>query len=932
MLLSHGVVMAQTLNTSSMRGQVLDQNGAAIVGAEVTVTNLSTGLRREVRTDESGYYTVSNLPLTGKYKLSVSSSGFALKEVDDIELRAEEAASLNVTLLPEGSQSEVTILGTTEGIQADSPRLETRLDLQKIDNTPVLGRKPTNLPLLNSAVRSARGTGDLFLNNTLFVINGGGRRQTTFTVDGNTGDDAWGRQTIFTNIPFSAIQEFTVLTNSFSAEYGRTTGSAINIVTKSGTNNLHGDVLFMFRPSGLEANAPFTRQHTADILYQLSGVVSGPIVKDRTHFLFAAEYNNQKRDAVITSPLAPGTLFRGLFHQGLLLGRIDHQLNARNTLTGKFNFEIYKDTNPADAVSNLNLASADRIFKRRTYTAQISETAVLSSHMVNEVRAQFQSGSPITQFDPTVPSPQFVIPGIATVGESRSALLTNHQFEVADTLALIRGKHNLKIGGDLIHSSSGGNGQEFGSGFVLGQFTFNPARFRALDQLAINDVTSFLQSFGNASYNVGETYTALFVQDNWNVHPNLTLNLGLRYENQSFTDDRNNFSPRFGFAWNVRGDGRTVIRGSYGIFYSEIRANLAASYEINGPTGIFTFTAQPGQFGFPTSLAPLPAFPPGVVLPPRNINIRVGRRDFYSQFFDVSRLREYPDKLLNPYTQQWTVGVERELAPGWILDVDFVRQHTIGIDRTVDLNAPDPFIRTAPGQVRSAAAADATRPIRPVANGFRLIQATINDGDSYYTGLQTNLKKRFGQRFSLLLSYTLSKTENTVEPDAPGGQDPNEQTLRSRVELGRSLLDQRHRAALSGWYVFPHNFVFAANAQIASGRPYNIITGADNNGDFIRTDRPVINGQVVGRNTGRGSALYDVSAFLEKRFLFGEQRELDVRVEGFNLFNHNNVVGRNNTFGNAASGIPVSTFGQPLGGISNVDPSREFQFQVRLRY
>jgi hypothetical protein len=264
--------------------------------------------------------------------------------------------------------------------------------------------------------------------------------------------------------------------------------------------------------------------------------------------------------------------------------------------------------------------------------------------------------------------------------------------------------------------------------------------------------------------------------------------------------------------------------------------------------------------------------------------------------------------------------------------VDFVRQHTLKIDRTVDLNAPAPFIRTAPGQVRSAAAADATRPIRPVPGGYRLIQATINDGDSYYTALQTNLKKRFGQRFSLLLSYTLSKTQNTVEPDAPGGQDPNEQTLRSKVELGRSLLDQRHRAALSGWYVFPHNFVFGSNVQIASGRPYNIITGADNNGDFIRTDRPVIDGQVIGRNTGRGSALYDVSAFLEKRFLFGEQRELDLRVEGFNLFNHNNVVGRNNTFGNLASGIPVATFGQPLGGISNVDPSREFQFQVRLRY
>lgn len=194
--------------------------------------------------------------MTGAYKLSVSTSGFAVKEIGNIELRANEAATFDVTLVPQGGTSTVTVLGTTEAAQSDSAQLGTRLDSQKIDNTPFFGRKITNLVQLNSAVRPARGTGYLFLNNFLFVANGSGRRQTSFTLDGSSGDDSWGRQTLFTNIPLSALQEFTILTNSASAEYGRTTGSVVNIVTKSGTNDFHVDALALARPGGLQARNP----------------------------------------------------------------------------------------------------------------------------------------------------------------------------------------------------------------------------------------------------------------------------------------------------------------------------------------------------------------------------------------------------------------------------------------------------------------------------------------------------------------------------------------------------------------------------------------------------------------------------------------------------------------------------------------------------
>ena len=927
--------LGQTAATGSIRGQIVDANSAAIVGAEVSATNELTGFRRETTTDDGGRYNLGSLPLTGKYRILVSSAGFASKEISDVELRASGTAGIDVTLTPDVARSEVIVTGTSDAVKTDTAQLDLRLDAQKIEETPVFGRKTTNLVLPVSAVRSARGTGDLFLNNFLFIINGAGRRQTNFIIDGGTGDDSWGRQTIFTNIPLSALQEFTVLTNSLSAEYGRSAGGSVNLVTKSGTNEYHGELLGLWRPPGMQARPPAStlNQRTPDQLAQVSGVFSGPLAKDRTHFLVSGEYNDQKRDSVITSKLAPG-VFRGIYHQELLMGRLDHNLNEHNILTARFNFDNFVDSNPQDAVGGNVLPLAARNFRRRAYATQITETAVISPAVVNEARFQFQIGSPITQFDPASPSTQFVRPGLSTEGESRATKLTNHQYQLSDVLALTHGKHSLRIGGDSIHSSSGGTGTEFGSAFVLGQFTFKTTG-PSVDptvpttSLTIGDAASYQQSFGAMTYDVGEWLWSGFVQDDWKPTRNLTLNLGLRYDNQNFTDDRNNFGPRFGFAYNLRGDGKSVVRASYGIYYSEIKANTQASFAINGPTGIFSYSAQAGQLGFPTSLAPLPAFPPGAPLPARDITIRPGRATYYSQFFDVSKLKGYPDKLLNPYTQLGSIGVERELAPKLILSVDYVWQHTIGIDRTLDLNSPAPFIRTAVGQSRSAAAANATRPIVPVNNGYRRILAVVNNGDSLYNGLQVNLNKRFSHNFSALVSYTLSHTENTVEPDAPGG-DPNDANQLGTFELGDSVLDQRHRLAVSGWWNLPYHFTLGGLSTLGSSRPFNITTGADLNGDGANVDRPVINGSVVARNAGRGNALYDVSIFLEREFALTEHLRLSLRGESFNLFNHANTIGRNGVYGTGAT--PNRTFGSTLGGVANVDPGRMFQFQARATF
>lgn len=941
---------AQTPDTATIRGQVFDPKAALIQNAEVILVNEQTGLQRETKTDDTGSYVFSTLPLTGSYTVKVSSTGFRPKTVNHLVLRAGETATVNITLsLPlisgdDFGNSGVNVYGTAEGVQTDSARIETRLDLQKINETPVFGRKITNLAALDSAVRPARGTGDLFLNNFLFVINGGGRRQTSYVIDGSTGNDSWGRQTIFTNLPLSTLQEFTVLTNPISAEYGRTTGGVVNVITKSGTNDLHVDAVGVARPIGLQAKPPLATTRTGDRLAQLSGVVSAPIVKDKTFFLFGAEYSNQRRGSVITSVLAPG-LYTGQLQQGLLFARLDHRLNDNNTLSGRANFDRLSDTNPQDVVGGLNLPSTARTFYRRTYAAQLSEIAIISPTLVNEARFQYQLGSPITQFTPVNPSPQFIRPGLSTEGESRSTILINHQYQFSDTLSLVRGRHDIKFGGDAIFSTSGGNGQEFGSGFVLGQFRFNTARPNVTNPnvptsaLTIADVASYTQSFGNANYNVREWLYSVFAQDNWRARPNLTFNLGLRYERQTFTDDKNNFAPRFGFAYNPFHDGKTVVRGSYGIYYSELRANLGAQFALSGVNGVFTYTATPGALGFPTSFTSLPSFPAGAVLPPRDIVIRPGRASYYSQFFDISKLRGYPDKLLNPYTQQATFGFERELPYKFILRADYVYAHTIGIDRTLDLNAPTvPFTPTLAKPTRSVAEADALRPITPVPNGFRRIQVVVNEGASIYNGLQVNLNKRFSNNFSLLASYTWSHTINTFEPDATGG-DPNDVNQLGVYERGNSILDQHHRAVISGWYQLPFGFNIGGVQTLASGRPFNIVAGTDINGDSSNNDRPFdfTTGRFFPRNAGLTKPVYETDAFIEKVFKYNERVQISVRAEGYNLFNHNNIVGVNATyysrFAAGTNGIVLNpTFGQPLGGVTNTDPGRQFQFLFRVRY
>ncbi len=981
LILSVSLATAQSPNTGAMIVNVVDQSGAIVKDVKVAVTNTATGAQREALSGNDGNATIQALSLTGTYTVNVSKDGFATEELKDITLRSGETAALNVKLLVGNAKSDVTVYGTVEGVRAD-PQIGRRLDSAQIDETPLLGRKASTLPLLNSAFRQAKGTGDLFVNQTYFVTGAGSRRTTTSTLDGASNDEAWGRQTPIVAVPLGAIQEMTVLTNAFSSEFGWTSGPAINIVTKSGTNVWHGEGLYLNRPGGLQASTFSTKNFCApsistcvtpstltainpvdvpDTLGQVSGSLGGALIKDKTFFFAAADYTRQDRTTFLSSSLpvfvlpANGDLaYTGHYHQALVDSRLDQKLTSNQNLMLRFNLDQFNDDNPQDAVGGTSAPSVARNYERKSWTGQVNHTTILSPTLLNEARFAVLDGDPVTEWEAPVLSTAYTRAGTVpfTIGQSRFSNLFGHQLEFSDTLSWVHGIHDVRFGGDVIHHTSGGFGSEPGTA-ILGTFTFKTTTTAPFDQLTLNDVQSYTQpiNFGISTYNLTQWLYSMFVQDNIHLRRDLTINVGLRYDRQTSTDATKDFAPRVGFGWHPRGDSRTAIRGGYGMYYSQIQSNLFASYLTGGLDGLTTYTATPGQFGFPTCLTgaclPLQFDPktlPPSELPARDITIQAGRRSFYEAQFakyglNFDALPNYPNQLVNPRSQVFSIGAEREIVHGLFASSDYVHQHWTDLDRTVDLNAPTVFDRTAPGQVRTVAAANATRPILPVNGGVRQVNVLMNLGVADYNGLQNQVSYRGNPHMFASVSYTLSSATNTTEPDG-NGVGPNESNIVAlgEVERGPSLLDQRHRAVITYLYRLPFHITAGTLMQFASSRPFTATTGVDNNGDGINNDRPVVNGQIIGKSTFRSTPTSDVGFFAEERIKPSERTTILLRIEGFNIFNHGNYLGRGQTvYGD--TGTPNPTFGQlaavgtatnAIPAFANVDPPRMFQLQVRF--
>ena len=710
-------------------------------------------------------------------------------------------------------------------------------------------------------------------------------------------------------------------------------------------------------PAGLTSITPVD---IPDELQQFSGSTGGAIKKERTFFFAAGDYTRQDRTTALSSTLPPFTLdngsltYVGEYRSGLADARVDHKLTGTETLSFRGNYDHFYDTNPNDAVIGTTAPSAARRYTRGGWTFQTNLVSVLKSNLLNEARVGYTNGDPVTKWESIESQTVYqrtAGPVPFKIGANQFTDVYSRQAQFSDTLSWSRGTHDFRFGGNLARHMSGGVGTEPGQA-LGGTFTFVGTGASAslpFDQLTIADVQNYTQPYTlgqPAAYKLNQWLGVAFAQDKYRVTSDLTLDLGLRYDVQTLMDSRKNFQPRVGFGWHPGGDSRLSLRGGYGLYYTQLQTNIIAGYLQSGLDGFTTYTATPGQTGFPTCLTCVPITFVGdaSALPARNITIIAGKRDYYMAQFpkyglDFTRVPNYPDELRNPHSQVGSIGIEREIARGFFASADYVHQLWSDLVRTVDLNAPTVFDRTAAGQVRTAAQADLTRPIVPVTGGVRNINTTMNLGDADYNGLQTDFSYRGSTRWYAAVSYTLSKATNTTEPDG-NGIGPNQATIArlGEEERGPSLLDQRHRAVLTFIYHLPLNISAGTVTQVASGRPFNATTGVDNNGDGATNDRPVVNGTVIGKSAFHGTGTQDVSMFVEGRVKTGG-RTLLLRLEGFNLFNHANMLARGNTtYGD--TGTVLNTFGQfaPLSGttaipaFANIDPPRMFQFQVRFLF
>jgi hypothetical protein len=674
--------------------------------------------------------------------------------------------------------------------------------------------------------------------------------------------------------------------------------------------------------------------------------------------------------------------------QDLFSFKYDHQITRNNNFFARFNYaDSFDDGVDFGALQGVSNGLS---FDTEDIGVVVSDTHIFSANTINNVKFQFSHREfNAATNDPL--GPELILSGVAEFGREffNPTGYKQKVFQVTNGMTLIRGNHTLKMGADFNGMDVAG----FAEVFLGGQFSFGeaiplglmmdsllgdgtavglitqlltPAEFGGLGRpdLAgnvldpISSVQSFnaglpltyFQGFGDPNTDINYYQFALFFQDNWKVHRNFTLNLGIRYDidwrpetlnvinstppfdfRLEALKDNNNFSPRLGFAWDILGDGTTVFRGGYGIYYQNFFQAIAFVSQVlsgqisqvflplTGLPGIeatsadvysgFVETGQVGEAVL-SSLGITPGTTPSVILPSAN---------------DV----------VNPYSQHLSLGLERQLARDWAVSFDYILNRGAHLIRSRDIN-----VRQVGENQFSLPALDPR---------FVQINMLETSASSIYSGFTAALRKRLSQNYSLMLSYTFGKAIDDTTDFITQFQPNNQRDIDSERSL--STFDQRQRFVLSGILQSPYRLgrdsgfvknVFADWTlspifTVNSGRPFNILTGFDLNGDtHEETDRPVIDGAIVGRNTGIGPAFVSTDLRLSRSFhLPREGTRFEFIFEAFNLFNNVNYAGVNNVVGNMVlpkshmEGSERVSSNQPLGFTSAFDP-RQIQFGFRF--
>jgi hypothetical protein len=906
----------QNVTSASLSGRVEDTCGAVITGANVTATNVETHQRFATTSDNEGRYRFPFLR-TGAYDLTVEATGFHAV-TRQITVLLGQVLELPVQLEVEGVSVNVDVGA------ADAPLVETArtqitetIRPREIADLPLNGRNYLDLALLVPGVSPTNtGSNQRFAETSAVPGQGisvAGQRNlyNSFIVDGvSANDDA--ADLTGTYYSEEVIDQFQVVTSGGIAEFGRASGGVVNILTRSGTNDWRGNFYGFARNQRFDARNPLAP--TKDLLTQAQygGTAGGPLRRERTFFFTNFEQTRRNYSAVLT--IAPAALtsindrLRAVNYGGPLIetgvvpasfdttnffARIDHRLTERNQLSARYSLYHIEAVNSRN-VGGLNAVSRGSGIDDTDQTVQVSNVTTLSSRTINEARFQFTRSRLDAPMNDTT-GPAVNIAGVANFGTATFSPLARdvNLFEAVDNVSTQLGNHSLKAGGGFLYNRLN---IVFPGAF---QGVYN---FSSLNNSLSGNYNTFQQAFGAPEQFQSNPNLGAFIQDEWRVRHDLTINAGLRYDVQYLPDpiqtDTNNFAPRLGIVY-APGDRKTVIRASYGLYYDRVPLRATSNALQRDGSKYLVVQLAPNQPG-------APVFPDVLAVQPATLPTKP----------NITRID--PNIPLS-YTQQANFQIERELPLDAVLSVGYLNVRAKHVILSRNVNVP-----------RFPASAGVPNLGRPDPNWGNISQFE-GAGNSYYDGMVVSFNQRASRWATVRLSYTLSKT---IDDAGNFFFSTVQDNFNIRDDRGLSDNDQRHRLVLSGTLEAPRErnstgfgrvldgFQFGYIFTYASRLPFNVLLGSDRNFDGNNNDRPV----GVGRNTGRGFDFASLDLRVSRRFRLTERVDLQLLAEGFNVLNRANFGVPNNTFGTRVN--PLPTFGQPTAAF---DP-RQFQFGMKVSF
>ena len=966
---------AQDAATGVLDGRVTDPSGAPLAGARVVATRAATASTREATTDSAGRFALPSLA-PGQYRLSIEASGFAARHLEAVSVEVGRRVPVEAVLQVGGRAESVTVEERAVPVATGGSLVGGVVSSGAVEDLPLNGRNFLELALLMPGNTPAPNF-DPTKSNT-FALSSAGQlgRGGNITIDGqDNNDDVVGGP--LANLPQDAVQEFQMATNRFSAEQGRSAASAVNVVTRGGSDALSGSATFLLRDDSLQGlpatydrtsgeAPPFSRQ-------QYSAAVGGPIVRGRAWWFAAAEYRNQ--DAVVQvgeRDTATRTIRRDLAEAPLddllATGRVDVRASGADTVGLRYVFEDQEDVAASTLDRAIGSASQRQDSRNRHHQGLLTWTRTLGSSAVNTLRVSYSDyGNAI---EPVVPGRQLTFPSLQDGASFRvPQATTQSRWQVGESLAWVKGAHALRFGGEASRTAGRFDLGVFRGGRVemvqdFPQFDLNrDGRVDDEDLLFAVTLRSGKPDQDLVLDACDSTYLAAFVQDDWRVTPHLTLNLGLRLEIdtnvknisgygdinplvQPFLQgdrkrDLDNLGPRLGFAWTT-GKGSLQVHGGWGLYYDRVTLEIM-SLERGLDGRALPIEVRAGNaFFLDPETGSVPPFAPtfsdpftGFILPGAG----------------ASGINIIDNTLENPTVQQYSLGTRFKVPGDAVLQLDYL--HSRGTH----------FIIGRPiGEV-----------FNPVVGGPDRVVNLESSVGTRYDGLLASLEKRWDGGQQLRVSYTLARARNYVNDDqipfGAGPVDPND----LEREYGPTPNEQRHRLVVSGSFVLPLDLRLSGVWTVASAVPMDILMpdgssrvptlSRNAGGREIETASELnayvssvnaaggVNGQLlplVGDEALFGDGFDSLDLRLSRSFKVSSL-SLEAIVECFNVFNVTNILGvsKSNYSGYANvlardSSDPAdpgflrsSSFGRALttaGGVFGSGGPRAFQLGLRARF